>query len=159
MGTGRFRVRDLVDSLQGLQSLVEMPVTALDDGLLFRLARVIRQIKPEVEVYERRRAALMRELGTVMARDGKSEVLDPAHQDAYEERLATLLERELPLNVERIPWSEVKDIPGLRVGHVVMCQALFEHSYDQAAREAVAERLEAGLQKLDELAGLPELEV
>lgn len=147
MSKQRYAVRDLVDALQGLQDLVNMPVSAMTDDMAFRLARAMRQVKPEVEVYERRRIALMRELGTVTAQDGKSEILDPAKQDEYEERLAALLDRELSLNLEPIPWAEAKAaIPGLRLGHLALCHVLFVQArdYDELRAELVDEgRLDA----------------
>jgi len=149
----RYAVRDLVDALQGLQDLVNMPVSAMTDDMAFRLARAMRQVKPEVEVYERRRIALMRELGTVTAQDGKSEILDPAKQDEYEERLAALLDRELSLNLEPIPWAEAKAaIPGLRLGHLALCHVLFCHEPTAAAVAQAVEDL-AGV--LDEIASDP----
>lgn len=113
----KVQVRKLIDGHVGLQSMMGLPVTAVDDKLAFALGRLARQVQPEVDLYFQRRQNLIQELGTVDNGAGQ-QVLDPAKNEEFVQRDQLLLATEIPMALDKLKWSELKKIDSLNLGQI-----------------------------------------
>lgn len=105
----QWKIADLLRAQPALERIVALPTSRFkeDPALVWDLARIYRQIEPEVSVAHQQRIALMRECGA--QEEGQNLVFkDLKAQTTYQERFDTEIgDVSRSLNVEPLSWDRL----------------------------------------------------
>lgn len=118
-------LEDLATAEAPLQRLVEREVSA---RVAFHLARIVRQVNPELRDYGTARMALLKRVGT-LSEDGTGYNIEPQHQAEFTAEIRALLDTEIELNV--VPIAE-GDLPDLTAADAMALWWLVEEPGDPA---------------------------
>ena len=100
----RLSMMEILDAHRGIPALVESLLLAGEVQRALDLGTMSRKLRPEVEVFEINRGALVNAYGVIDRDSRRKELMADSEQfPLYEKAMRTLLDREVSVNVDKFP--------------------------------------------------------